>query len=331
MSAVEIGVIVGLVAAVCGGLALFLATRYGSSGGHVDSAPAASPAPRPGPPHGPPHGPPPEPPTGERAPPPELRAAQPALPAAPPHMPERRDLAPEAPEARRALPAVSPELRALARDLEAELPAGPVATPAPSSARAAPARHAGKPPKLGPLRWREAPDYAAQARRPAPDADPDGLTVKDEAGASALRAFIERGTANPPPVIVPPDEAALRAAHLCNRAAPHANDAPASGLKSRVKTLLGFGDIPAKQPTSQPAPPATLPPPSSEVAPRKPPSIFDPLDEEGEEVTCLITKDGKRVEPAPAKPAPGSCTESGTLVSFTVLAPAAFGAERKRG
>jgi hypothetical protein len=210
---------------------------------------------------------------------------------------------------------------------------GRAALPAPSSAaRAAPARRAGepfKPPQLAPFRWPGKPDYAAQARRPAPDADPDGLTVKDEIGASALRAFIERGTANPPPVIVPPDEAALRAAHLCNSPAPHATPAPASGLKSRVKTLLGFGDIPAKQPTSQPAPPATLPP-SSEVATRKPPSIFDPLDEEGEEVTQLITKEGKRVEPAPVKPAPGNCTESGTLVSFTVLAPAALGGERKR-
>jgi hypothetical protein len=130
---------------------------------------------------------------------------------------------------------------------------------------------------------------------------------------------------------VPPDEAALRAAHLCNRAAPHANDAPASGLKSRVKTLLGFGDIPTRKPESQPPPPATLPPPSSEVAPRKPPSIFDPLDDGEDGETQVMTKDGKPVKPRPAKPAPGSCTDSGTLVSFTVLAPAARGAEHEKG
>jgi hypothetical protein len=221
------------------------------------------PAPPPGPP-APPPGPPAPPPGGEPAPPPELRAAQPApLPAAPPHAPERRDLAAVSPEARREHP-TSPELRALraelASDMRAagggpELPAGPaVATPAPSSARPAPARRAGepfKPPQLAPFRWPGIPDYAGQARRPAPDAEHDhDLTVQDEKATSDLRALIRAATTDPPPAVVPRDEAAEKAAHLHNRAA---KPAPAQEAKPRTTTLLGFGDIPAKQPTPPPS------------------------------------------------------------------------------
>jgi hypothetical protein len=235
-------------------------------------------------------------------------------------------------------PAVSPELRALACDLEAELRAGPaLATPVPSSARPAPAREPFKAPPLAPFRWPGSPDYAAQVRRPAPDAEHDHeRTVQDEAATSALSSYIREGTNKPPPVVVPPDEAVLRAAHLRNRAATPATPAPSASLKSRIRTLLGFGDIPARRLTSQP--PSTLPP-SSEVAPRKPPRLFDPLDDGEDEETHLMTKDGQPVQPAPANPAPveplkptsGKHTKNGTLVSFVAVAPAALGAERKKG
>ena len=309
MSSVEIGVIVGLVAAVCGLSALILATRYGSSGGHVDSAPPA-----------------PGSSGRERG--------------------QRIARGPRARSARRAArathvaraAAVSPEVRALARDLEAELPAGPaVATPAPSSARPAPARQPREPfraPQLAPFRWPGVPDYAAQARRTAPDAEHDHeRTRQDEDATSALSRYIREQSSAPPPVVAPPDEAALRAARLRN---PAATPTSAATPKPRTKTLLGFGDIGAKKHTSQappampPQPPPTLPPPSSEVAPRKPPSLFDPLDDGDEEETHLMTRDGKPVGPTPA-PKPPQAYENGTLVSLAAVAPAAFGAERKKG
>ena len=283
MSSVVIGVIVGLVAAVCGLLALILATRSGSSPGPVDSAPPAPSSSGPG-----------------------AASASPA---------------PAAPDARREQP-TSPEL-----------PAGPaVATPAPSFAHTAPARQPREPfraPQLAPFRWPGVPDYAAQVRRPPPDAEHDHeRTRQDESATSALSRYIREQSSAPPPVVAPPDEAALRAARLRN---PAATPAPAATPKPRTKTLLGFGDIGAKKHTSQappakpPQPPPTLPPPSSEAAPRKPPSLFDPLDDGDEEETHLMTREGKAVEPTP-----GNRTKNGTLVSLVAVAPAAFGAERKR-
>jgi hypothetical protein len=254
-----------------------------------------------------------------------------------------------APEARREHP-TPPELRALRAELapdmraaggEPELPAvlatpAPQATPAPSSARPAPhaaprrPREPFKLPELGPYPPAAAPhvpNYALQARRPAPDADVDHeRTIQDDQATSALSAYIREATSDPPPAVGPRDEAAEKAAHLHNRAA---KPAPASDAKARKGTLLGgfLGLGRLEPPPPQSEPPATLPPPPSEPAQSpRPRSLFDPLDDEEEEVTHLMTKDGKAVNPKPA-PQP---RRGDTLVSI-VAAPSVFGAERKRG